>query len=126
MFVCECERERERERERQREQRGEGERVVGWEKRLDTALGSVFHTVFSFGREDNASLVYFPFRFSLQNSQWNWMLLLVISKEINITQFSWILQKKTKKQQKNPGVIGSRERRDRGERLVQSAFEWNE
>ena len=50
------------------------------------------------------------------------MLLLVISKEINITQFSWILQKKKKK----PGVIGGRERKDRGERLVQSAFEWNE
>ena len=74
--------------------------MVGWEKRLDTALGSVFHTVFSFGREDNASLVYFPFRFSLQNSQWNWMLLLVISKEINITQFSWILQKKKQKNKK--------------------------
>lgn len=95
--MCVSVRERGKERERQREQRGEGERVFGWEKRLDTALGSVFHSVCSFGWEDNASVLYFPFRFSLQNSQWNWMLLLVISKEINITQFSWILQKKKKK-----------------------------
>ena len=92
--MCESEREREGKRERQRGQRGEGERVFGWQKRLDTALGSVFHSVFSFGWEDNASLLYFPFRFSLQNSQWNWMLLLVISKEINITLFSWILKNK--------------------------------
>ena len=91
--------------------------MFGWQKRLDTALGSVFHSVFSFGWEDNASLLYFPFRFSLQNSQWNWMLLLVISKEINITLFSWILKnKQTNKQTKKPGVIGSRERKDRGEK----------
>ena len=73
--VCVSEIEREGKRERQSRQRGEGERVFGWEKRLDTALGSVFHSVFSFGWEDNASLLYFPFSFSLQNSQWNWMLL---------------------------------------------------
>ena len=91
--------------------------MFGWQKRLDTALGSVFHSVFSFGWEDNASLLYFPFRFSLQNSQWNWMLLLVISKEINITLFSWILKnKQTNKQTKKPGEIGSRERKDRGEK----------
>lgn len=112
--MCVSVRERGKERERQREQRGEGERVFGWEKRLDTALGSVFHSVCSFGWEDNASVLYFPFRFSLQNSQWNWMLLLVISKEINITQFSWILQKKKKKL----GVIGSRERKGRGEKRL--------
>lgn len=94
--VCECERDREGKRETEGAER-RGERVFGWEKRVDTALGSVFHSVCSFGWEDNASLLYFPFRFSLQNSRWNWMLLLVISKEINITQFSWILQKKKKK-----------------------------
>jgi len=45
---------------------------------------------------------------------------LVISKEINITLFSWILQKKPNKQtnKKKPGVIGSRERKDRGEKRL--------